>query len=102
MSNLEPTGENKAQFEGVDYSKSEPPKTIYSEGMRAGRKETLNEVIGLIDVQKKELENPQISYASDIDITELPEGLIAEMTGVKKGWTSALDTLSEKIKSLIK
>jgi len=44
-----------------------------------------------------EMENAQLSYDRDIDITELPEGLIAEMTGLKKGYRA----LQSQILSLL-
>lgn len=56
-------------------------------------KQTEERILEKIGEIQKEMSESQISYGQDIDITELPEGLTTEMTGMKKGWQAGLEQL---------
>lgn len=50
-----------------------------------------------IEELQRSLENAPISIQQDIDITEVPDELAAEMRGMKKGWHAALEQLKQQI-----
>lgn len=45
----------------------------------------------------KEVDNPTIYYGTDVDITEVPLGLTAEMKGFINGWKTAIKQFDQAI-----
>jgi hypothetical protein len=67
--------------------------TDRQEAYNAGRQSALEEV----EKELLDIKNAELTYDSSIDITDLPDGLVAEMTGLKKGIEVGINII-EKLK----
>lgn len=50
-----------------------------------------------IEKLKKDLDDAPMVIKDDIDVTEVPDGLAAELRGMKKGWHAALEQLKTQL-----
>jgi len=52
---------------------------------------------GLIKDLMGDLDKAPLGIGDGVDVTEVPDGLAAELTGLKKGWKAGLSHLQERL-----
>lgn len=52
----------------------------------------------LIHTHMNDVEDAEVSFDASVDITEIPDELRAELTGMKKGWKAGLSEILEELK----
>ena len=64
-------------------------------------KESIERAIEVVEKTQKEFTDMPISYDQNVDITELPDGLGIEMTGMLKGLQVGFEQSIQALKTLL-
>ena len=62
----------------------------------------IEEIEKIAERTLEEMKDPKITYDKDVDITETPDEMWTEMTGIKKGWEAGLRVFLSSLKEVVK
>ena len=62
----------------------------------------IEEIEKIAERTLEEMKDPKITYDKDVDITETPDEMWTEMTGIKKGWEAGLRVFLASLKEVVK
>lgn len=58
-------------------------------------------LIKLLTDTRDDLDRAGIVIGEGVDVTEVPDGLAAELTGMKKGWKASIDQVLSRLDTVI-
>lgn len=76
------------QFGEINVNEVGDVRSFLESSLNRAYEEGRRDAVEFIDSDEMKIEEG-MHYGPEIDITELPEGLMAELTGIKKGWEAA-------------